>query len=351
MDNLEKINPSSLLRQLLIEPKYKIVRHLLLVFTLVITALNQSFMTLRAGIEVLGGWMFLQSFFIFTTYFVICYFNLWVLLPRYLLKKQYVRYILYLSATILLLVIIQTAEERSILVHIGMLDEFYMFPRILISIISSFALILLCITGGAITVLLKRWLTDNQKISQLEKLHMQSEVEQLKEQVSPNLLFNILNRTGVLARIEPEKASDMLLKLSQLLRYQLYDCNRERVLLSAEIKFLNNYLTLEQMYSDSFTYSISSDEGCSHTLVSPLLFIAFVQAAINKIHESEKATTINIQFETTEEASICFICRCKLENIFFEMDFSKVCRRLDLLYKNHYLLSVNGEEVKLTINR
>lgn len=350
MDHLDRTNSSSFLRQLLIEPRYRIARHLLFVFIIAITALNQSFMTLRAGIEVLGYRMFVQAFFLFMTYVIVCYFNLRVLLPRYLLKRRYVKYMLYLSATILLLVIIQTTEERTVLLHLNMLDEFYTFPRMLITILSSFALLLLCISGGAMTVLLKRWMTDHQKVNQLEKLHIQSEVEQLKEQVSPHLLFSILNRTGVLAKLHPERASDMLIKLSQLLRYQLYDCNRERVLLTSEIKFLNNYLTLEQMYSRLFEFKILSDKGCSHILVSPMLFISFVQSAVIRIHELNKETSIRITFEALEENAITFTCRCESENIFFDIDFSKVCKRLDFLYRKHHTLAVTDREVILKLD-
>lgn len=351
MNNLDRTKTSSsFLRKLLIEPKYRIVRHLLLISILVVTALNQSFMTLRAGIEALGYWIFLQVFLIFMTYLIVCYFNLWVLLPRYLLKKRYVRYTLYLSAAILLLVLVQTMEERTVLLHLNMLDEFYKLPRIFITILSSFALLLLCISGGAMTVLLKHWMTENQKVNQLEKLHIQSEVEQLKEQVSPHLLFNILNRTGVLAKQYPEKASEMLLRLSQLLRYQLYDCNRDRVLLAAEIKFLNNYLTLEKLHSYLFEFEIQSDKGCSHILVSPMLFISFVQSAVIRIHELNKETYISIIFDSLEKNSISFTCHCELENLFYDINFSKVCKRLDFLYNKHYSLTVTGKEVILKLD-
>ena len=94
------------------------------------------------------------------------------------------------------------------------------------------------------TLLLKEWMIENQRVSQMEKAHVLSEVEQLKEQVSPELLFKTLHHSGELTLTEPEKASKMLMKLSQLLRYQLYDCSRQKVLLSSEIAFLTNYLTL-----------------------------------------------------------------------------------------------------------
>ena len=67
------------------------------------------------------------------------------------------------------------------------------------------------------TLLLKEWMIENQRVSQMEKAHVLSEVEQLKEQVSPELLFKTLHHSGELTLTKPEKASKMLMKLSQLL--------------------------------------------------------------------------------------------------------------------------------------
>ncbi|MCD8184104.1 MAG: histidine kinase [Bacteroides sp.] len=348
MNNSGQASSHSFLHKFLLEPGYRTARHLLLIFIMVVTALNQSFMTMSNGIERIGKGVLFQSAFIFITYLAACYFNLWVLLPRYLLQKKYIRYALYLSATVLLLTLGQTLEERTILAHYDILDGFYTMPRIPITILSSFALVLLCVSGISMTVLLKHWLLDNQKVNQLEKRHVQSEVERLKEQVNPRLLFSILNRTGILALQRPQEASDMLIRLSQLLRYQLYDCSRERVLLSAEIKFLNNYLTLEQMYSGMFSFNIQSDKECSHVLIAPLLFISFVQSAISKVYEVKEEASIAIWFETTDDR-VTFTCRCEPGEIFFDMDFSKVCKRLDFLYGNRHSLTVTGKEVTLNL--
>ena len=122
------------------------------------------------------------------------------------------------------------------------------------------------------TVLLKEWMIDHQRVSQMEKAHVLSEVEQLKEQVSPELLFKTLHHSGELTLNEPGKASKMLMKLSQLLRYQLYDCSRAKVLLGSEITFLNNYLTLEQGSQSQFSYEFLSEGEVNRTLVPPLLF-------------------------------------------------------------------------------
>ncbi|WP_455672790.1 sensor histidine kinase [Phocaeicola sp.] len=348
MNHLDNRKASSFLRKLLIAPGYRAARHILLISILVIIGLNQAFMTMREGLEIVGNKIFIQALFTFTTYMLVCYFNLYVLLPRYLLKKDYSRYTLFLAITVFFLVTGQTMEERAVLIHIGILDDFYTAPRLYINILSSFILVSLCISGGAMTVLLKHWMTDNEKVEQLEKLHIQSKVEQLKEQVNPHLLFNILNRTGVLAKNRPEEASDMIIRLSQLLRYQLYDCNREKVLLSAEIKFINNYLALEQMYAHSFRFNIWSDMGCSHVVVSPLLFISFVQSAVIRIYEKDKATSVHVKFKTTDN-KVTFTCGSEWENIFADTDFTRISQRLELLYKNHYSLVIENNNVTLEL--
>lgn len=348
MNHLTGIKTSSLLHKFLVKPSYRPTRHIVLIFILLIIAMNQTFMNLLNGLDVIGNKIYFQVLFIFITYLLVCYFNLYVLLPRYLLKKKYVHYISYLALAVFVVVIVQTLEERRVLILLHIWNDFYVIPRIYITIFSSFTLVLLCVSGGAMTELLKHWLMENKKVGQLERLHIQSQVEQLKEQVNPNLLFHVLNHTGVLAKNSPDKASDMIIRLSQLLRYQLYDCNREKVLLSSEIKFLNNYLTLAQLHSHMFEFTIHSDKGCCNVLVSPLLFISFVQSAVIKIYKRSILTSIDIKFETTDRA-VSFICSCGLEKTLSNMDLSKIKQRLELLYKGRYSLLTTDYSVTLEL--
>lgn len=348
MNHSTEVRTSSLLHKFLVEPGYRTIRHIALIFILMSIAMNQTFMTLRDGLDMLGNKVYIQVLFVFITYLLICYFNLYVLLPSYLLKKKYVHYMSYLALTVFLVVICQTFAERSILIHLNILNELYMVPRLYLNTISAFTLVLLCVSGGAMTVLLKHWMTENEKVGQLERLHIQSQVEQLKEQVNPNLLFQVLNRTGVLAKSSPEKASDMIIRLSQLLRYQLYDCNREKVLLSAEIKFLNNYLILEQSQSNLFEFTIQSDKGCSVILVSPLLFISFVQSVVIEVYKRGIHTSLNIKFETTNR-SVLFTCNCGLGKALPNMNLSKIHQRLELLYKERYSLLTTDNNIALEL--
>lgn len=348
MNPFNKIGASFFLRRLLVEPEYRVARHLLLILIIIIISLNQAFMTFVNGLDVLGNKIFGQAFLILVSYLLTGYFNFFVLLPRYLLKKKYVQYTLLLAVSVFLMVTLQTVEERYILTCFGIVNESYDFPVIYLNMLSSFALILLSLSGTAMTILLKYWMTENGKMRELEKLHVQSEVEQLKEQVSPRLLFNILNRTGILATRQPAAASDMLLRLSQLLRYQLYDCNREQVLLGAEIKFLSNYLTLEQTYSHAFSFTIREDKGTHYLLIAPLLFISFVQAAVIRMYELDNQVELEVEFRSTS-SSVTFCCSSEPTLLFTGVDYSQIRRRLNLLYPGHHTLNVTAGQITLNL--
>ncbi len=254
-------NKSTLLYRFLVSPELRWARYLVLIMVLATISFNQVFIIFLDYRDILGGWIYTFTFLYLLTYIGVIYLNLFWLFPKFLLKRRYLTYISLLSVAMMLALAIQMATEY---VSYSCWPEFYerasyFSMPIVMDYISSFMLSTLCMIGGTMTVLLKEWMIDHQRVSQMEKVHVLSEVEQLKEQVSPELLFKTLHHSGELTLSEPEKASKMLMKLSQLLRYQLYDCSRTKVLLSSEINFLNNYLTLEQNSQAQFNYELLAD--------------------------------------------------------------------------------------------
>lgn len=350
MNHPDTASKTSFLHKFLVESGYKPARHLLLVVIIIVISLNQAFMTFRSGLDTLGSRVYLQAFLLCLSYLLTGYFNLYFLLPRYLLKKEYARYTLLLTISVFLLVALQTVEERYLLTHSNISNESYDFPGIYLNNLSAFALVFLSLSGAAVTILLRHWLTESERVEQLEKRHAQAEVERLKEQVNPHLLFNVLNRVGVLATHQPGQASDMLIKLSQLLRYQLYDCNREQVLLSSEVKFLSNYLALEQAYSHTFRFTVQEDQHVAYILVAPLLFISFVQAAIIRLYEMSQETTLTIDFTATDNG-ITFCCNSRPAPLFDRIDYSKVIQRIDILYAKRYSLITTAHQLTLNLKQ
>ena len=160
----------------------------------------------------------------------------------------------------------------------------------------------------------------------------------------------ILHHSGELTLSEPEKASKMLMKLSQLLRYQLYDCSRTKVLLSSEINFLNNYLTLEQNSQAQFNYELLADGEVNRTLVPPLLFIPFVQYIVKSINEQRTSIPVSLKIHLkVEENTIIFTCLCLQVNLLEDKGLERIRQRLNLLYGNRYRLFLTTESIWLEL--
>lgn len=342
---------TTFLYSFLTDSKYRILRHVLLIFfVLVIICFNQTYTTYQPSLKALGSKLYLLALITTVAYIVIVYFNLYVLVPKLLLKKKYFSYITVLSAFVLLLIIAMNAQEyiAYTLLDIPHVRSSYLNYVSFLNDISNFTINMLCISGGSMIVLFKYWMENEQVVNQLQNEQMQSEVEQLKDQINPQFLFNILNRASVLAKTNPQLASEMLMKLSHLLRYQLYDCSRDKVLLSSEINFLSNYLALEKLYFDKFNYSISSEGDVHRAFVSPLLFIPFVQSTINQIQSQDRESVVDMHF-SSDDNMVCFTYQSDNHKIPSEEELTGIKQRLKALYDSNYTLSTTNGIIKLEL--
>lgn len=348
-------NDQTLLYRFLTSPRFRVGRYAVLVSVLVIISFNQTFLCYQDSLTELGGMTYLIVLFVWSTYAAVVYFNLRYLLPRYLLRKRYRAYVLLLSAAMGTALMAQIAQEYLVHSLLGIVRM--QGPALSVGgamdFVSSFLLDMLCMLGGTMTVLLKLWMVDKRRVMQLEKVHTQSEVAQLKEQISPGLLFNVLHRSGQLALTEGGKASKMLMKLSQLLRYQLYDCSREKVLLYAEISFLGNYLSLEQLYSPRLSYTLTSGGEVNRRMVPPLLFIPFVEYAVRQSACVEEVS-LAVHLEAGAD-EVVFTCLCP--GATFDSGvvldggdrLNRIRQRLDLQYENRYALLIGRGVIRLEL--
>lgn len=335
-----KTNSTTFLFNLLVSPGLRWLRYVIITLILSFISFYQTYYIFEKHLDQIGNGLYMMILFTVISYILLFFFNLYMLLPAYFLKKKYIKYVIVLSVSSILLLILQ---RMTYAMGLSGIQEFT-YPAFtdILDFISSFFILLLCMLGGSMTVILRHWMKEMQQVNELENTQIQSEMELLKEQINPELLFNILNRSGLLARQEPKIASEMLLKLSQLLRYQLYDCNREKVLLSSEIQFLNNYLALEKLYSNSFDYDISHEGTINSVLTPPLLFIPFVKQAVQQLYSQEECSFIQVHFKASHDM-IEFTCNFCKENPPTEESYTQIRQRLDLVYKNRYILSIKRE--------
>jgi LytS/YehU family sensor histidine kinase len=196
------------------------------------------------------------------------YINLYVLMPRYLFKKKYKEYVAFIAVVILL-------SAASITYFFVESDEMSTISRYVISIIN--VVFFLFISSGY--KLFLEYLKKQFTIREIENKQLRDEISLLKAQVNPHFLFNTLNNLyGLINQNQNQQASDVTLKLADLMRYLLESSKSDVVSLNKEIQFLEDYLSLEKIRLSQQTDIKFTISGLNKELfVAPLLFIPLVE--------------------------------------------------------------------------
>jgi sensor histidine kinase YesM len=286
----------------------------------------------------------------------ILYFMLWVSIPKLLFRSRFILFAVsfFISVVIIYLVV-------------WFLDFYFLKPadpsgkgmnmqHIEISFVNFIQVGIVCAVLMASVVglvVFKKWISDVQHMNELQKANLETELEQLKSQVNPHFLFNTLNNLLVLTKTDPEKATQVLLGLSDLLRYQLYDSAREKILLSKDIEFIHNLLALEKIRKDDFSYEIQTEGQTGGILLAPFLFIPFVENAIKHGASAVGHSYLKLQFRITYK-----MLHFKSENskpstrhnLPGGIGLKNIKRRLALLYRDNYILDIKDDADKYIVN-
>lgn len=337
---------NSFLIDFLIAPKYRFGRHLLLVLFFTFVAFNMPYLTCAGFLDEVGGVIGYVSGLLLAFYLGGIYLHMYVLLPGLLLKNRYVLYIIIVSLLILVMIVVSFGSDYWLNRYSGQEPGYYSFfykNRIMaVEIVSNFFLYGLLIAGTSITILLRHWMGFYQRKNELEKVNLKTELESLKDQINPEFLFNMLDEAGRQTFDNPEQASKVLMELSRLLRYQLYDGKREKVLLISEISFIERFLELAKMKYANLSFTVTKEEEVSRKLVPPLLFIPFAIHYIKQLSSEDSRMDIHFCFRAGERelffSCICFAPGLPDRQKEHNEGLEDVKHRLDLLFKDAYKL-------------
>lgn len=210
-----------------------------------------------------------------------------------------------------------------------------------------FAVIILLLVGFLVLL----FLYFRQYKIKIKKEHLQSELDFLKAQLNPHFLFNSINNIYVLLDENKEQASEILLKFSSLMRYQLYECNVSAIQLSKELHFLEDYIAFEKLrYAGKIGVHYHFDHTqADHLLIAPLLLQPFIENAFKHIPKSRQ-----------EQGQIIIHCKVIDTTLLFDVTntvntahastlpggigLGNVRKRLGLLYPNKHELHTRIEE-------
>lgn len=343
---MEEINSTqhNKLIHFLVDPQKKVYKHLLLIFCTVILALNGSFMTYPANPDI----ALINSIMFLVFYLVALYLNFYVLIPRFLITNRLLIYVICLIVIVSLLVFVEFISENllknTFKIELGRIALFTgRWYLLVLDILASCFVYGICFAGFTMTFLLQYWFTSGERINELEKTAIKTELKQLKDQIQPDFLFNMIQTAGLRARKTPQDTSYILMKLSKLLRYQLYDSKRNDVFLDTEIRSLEYYLDLENKRHEETTYSyvINKEGDIYRAIVPPLLFISFVKYHLSHIDENQVDAFIELNFRVAENR-LNFTCQGSISKKAGNHDeLLNVRRRLDLLFGKNYSLEVH----------
>lgn len=275
------------------------------------------------------------------------YVNSLLLMPRFLQKRQFGRYIFFSALTLLILVATKTITEYFVHYQYFGIHHFYDFR--LAHITMAFLSVFLCfIIGGLLHVSLD-YLQLLKKQEQLKNQHLSAALNLLKSQVQPHFLFNTLNNIYSLAYIRSEKTAEMVAKLSDMMRYFVEHAPKELVPLSVEIEFLQNYISLEFiriLHPVQFDFKVQVQQ--EDLMVPPMLFIPFLENVFK--HGIDKKSRENI-------LKICLLqnqnnLHFNIINKVFTTEsngnnkgtgLNNIRKRLDILYSDQYDLKTSTD--------
>lgn len=345
-NRVQNFNNDIILR-FIVDRKYRLLRHSILIILLV-----GAFYNSKIGYpDPSSIYVKLSISFIILA---VLYINMYWLVPKFLFKEHYLGYCLR-NIVLFVLAHIAGFYSRYFISHyFGQA----LMPKEQSNWLGFYLTFTVLMGASAAVKLFQRWIVDSQRINELETATIQSELENLKKQINPHFLFNTLNNANVLTRKDPEKASQVLMKLSDLLRYQLYDSARSRIFLSSDIHFLEDFLNLEKIRRDNFDFTIIQEGALQGVEVPPLLFITFIENAVKHNNDAEERSFVHVLF-AVKGKELHFHCinskpRIKTKrNGNGGLGLANVKRRLELIYPERHDLQITDNtelfSVHLTI--
>lgn len=279
---------------------------------------------------------------IVATHAVVVYFNLYVLLPRLLLNKNYFTYVV----TILLLLAGATFP-LAILTHRLIANEviqeevwssFFLF---LIALGLFFSLIM-----SMTMKFLKEWYQDQQSKRELEQVQLQTELMYLKSQINPHFLFNSLNNLYALTLLKSDLAPQIVLRLSDILRYVLYESSTGKVDIQKELQHLHDFIELEKLrLGDHIQVEVDLSEPQMDLKIEPMLYLTLVENAFKHGAQIESGKGwVNVIGKSTKDGYELFVENAMGAKRASEsaggIGLTNLRKRLDLIYPGKYHLNV-----------
>jgi len=288
------------------------------------------------------------------------YFNLYVLIPKFFKKEKFVIYLILFVLTAAITVYLNYIVFKYFADRI--LVDYYFVTVFDILEVTIFTVVAMSTTS--LLKLSKSWFELqklNTRIIQVEKENVVSQLNVLKAQLNPHFLFNSLNVLYSLALKNAEETPEAIIKLSDILRYVIYESDKEKVYLSSEVRLINNYLSLQNYRIDKSADIVFNSEIKDDLLVAPMLFLPLVENSFKHgIKGDISGTYVHINLKANSNKIILEINNNKANNEVVDevseggIGIINIQNRLRLLYPERHTFEIIQDDksfkVKMIIN-
>lgn len=320
----------------------------------------------------------LAEWLIITVLMLVFFTNTYVLVPKLLFLKKYIRYIsitlVFTISFVGLGVWLQQSfraqnQKQMPAMEIGpglppmelsqsmpaplgykMNNEHVQKPILLI-FVDYLIIALLVVAAGSTLRILTRWIKEEERRKDIEKIQLRTELELLRHQVNPHFLMNTLNNIHALMDFDVDKSKDAIIRLSTLMRYLLYDSTKGKTSLLKELDFIKSYIMLMQLrYSDKVDIRTEIPDSLTDTEIPSMLFISFIENAFKHGVSYQRNSFVYFRIGIIENSLFCIIQNSKHQKTANErskysgIGMNNVKRSLELIYQNNFSLEINDNE-------
>lgn len=272
------------------------------------------------------------------------YITNYILLPRFLYQRRY----LLFAILFILLIVVSSVIKMQILGWVmnfpgSILTNGTLKQRIYDNLIPHFFLV----SAGAAFKLMWDYRQLQQRLAETAREKAEAELNFLKSQINPHFLFNSLNTVYFLIDRQNVDARKALHQFSDMLRYQLYEMNGERVPIEKELKYLQDYFELQKLRKESgYELNFECGEGLKDFSIAPLLLIPFIENAFKYLsHHQGRPNFIHVSLAKEKDELYFKVINSTQQNAVREeggIGLKNVKRRLELLYPGAHDLQTNN---------
>lgn len=283
-----------------------------------------------------------------------------LLVPRLLFRKYYFSFtFIFLFIIILFSRIFQFADWQIHMLRGTMtprLEE--LSSKFSYQIFNSYIIMVIGTVFGFTIEMLTRRVESEKLFEQLLKEKTEAELNFLKAQINPHFLFNSINTIFFQIEKENKNARYSLLKFSEMLRYQLYDCRAREISIEKEINYLKSYVELQRLRKeDNFKILFECSESVREFNIAPLLLISFVENAfkhVSNFHEKENAIRIYLdKNDNVFQFQVYNTSESDKGNPDYKdggIGLNNVKRRMELIYNGNHDLNIRKEQNSFEVN-